>query len=331
MNPFMTPVFVTAEGERPLNAQERARYQLDRESWLRTSDLRTLAEYTAQWLEGRRLCMPGYGAANPDPETTPLIPYLAAYNRAGLMTTGSQPGHGPLRGYDGWNWSQRAFVDGFTDLDTATRIVVALSAHRDAGIVVNAWAPGSHRGDKERAALTVRVNPQAPAAGFDVTAADGYPLGRGDIRSIYRGDLTRGAIRTLQNAWQITVHDEQFSERTLLWDALAEALAPDPAGSGPHDELPGGEPFAVRVDDTDDRGGPERIVAVDELAALTEQMRVDGDAQLRRLIAATRIPGLILPPEGPAEVSFPRAIESGRPPAHRNIVLPDPADQREQP
>ena len=78
------------------------------------ADLADLGELTARWLEGTiasiPTVMPGYG---PDEETADLIPVLAACNRAGYVTTGSQPGEKPGRGHDGRLWTQRAAVQGF--------------------------------------------------------------------------------------------------------------------------------------------------------------------------------------------------------------------------
>jgi hypothetical protein len=212
-------------GTRNLTPDENRRYNQDRNAWADAHTLTDLAHLTASWLEGRNLYQPGYGGIAPDPETQPLIPHPAAYNRAGLMTFQSQPGHGPTPGYDGWNWSQRAFLDGFCDLPTATRIVGALAIHRPNGLIINAWQPGQAHPGGPRTALTVRVDPEAHDGSFDVVSADGLPLSRRALRGTYLGDLTRAQIRILQNAWQITVIDTDFSDRALLWDALDQALA----------------------------------------------------------------------------------------------------------
>jgi len=74
--------------------------------WHSARTLAGLGELTAQWLEGKIGYVPGYGGAPPDEETEPLIPVLAAANRAGFVTIVSQPGEEPTAGYDGETWMQ---------------------------------------------------------------------------------------------------------------------------------------------------------------------------------------------------------------------------------
>ncbi len=67
--------------------------------WRAARTLAGLGELTAEWLEGTiasiPTVVPGYG---PDEETAALIPVLAACNRAGYVTTVSQPGEKSARG-----------------------------------------------------------------------------------------------------------------------------------------------------------------------------------------------------------------------------------------
>lgn len=99
------------------HAKDRAEHRI----WSRADSVEALGEATADWLEGRLSYQPG-GYDEPDPETVELIPALAALNRSGLVTIGSQPGLGPIRGYDGHWWWQRAAVDGFASRETAERL-----------------------------------------------------------------------------------------------------------------------------------------------------------------------------------------------------------------
>lgn len=94
----------------------------DRKPWAQARTIADLGELTAQWLEGRIGSQPGYMPnCGPDEETAALVPALAAANRAGYLTSNSQPGcDGP--GYDGRRWTQRAAVCGFADSATAARI-----------------------------------------------------------------------------------------------------------------------------------------------------------------------------------------------------------------
>ncbi len=106
----------------------------DRERWASAKTLADLGELTAQWLEGTLASRPGYAVnAGPDPETIELIPVLARVNRAGFLTSGSQPGMGWELGYNGRLWRQRAFVQGFADDAMLGQIVMAVARCRPEG------------------------------------------------------------------------------------------------------------------------------------------------------------------------------------------------------
>ena len=86
----------------------------DRVTWARARTLQDVADRTAQWLEGKLGSQPNYQPnCGPDDETAQLIPTLARANRAGYLTTCSQPGHAATPGFDHALWRQRPAVDGF--------------------------------------------------------------------------------------------------------------------------------------------------------------------------------------------------------------------------
>src|SRR5690242_948094 len=92
----------------------------NRQGWACARTLADLGQLTARWLEGDLATVPGYGC-RPAAETALLVPVLAAVNRAGYVTAGSQPGHaGP--GYDRARWEQRAAVEGLAAPPLAARI-----------------------------------------------------------------------------------------------------------------------------------------------------------------------------------------------------------------
>jgi hypothetical protein len=233
----MAPIMVTDTGDRSLTRAEAAQWRRDRDTWWDATTLAELAKLTADWLEGRNLYLPAYGAANPDPETWPLIGRLAGYNRAGFMTTGSQPGHGPQSGFDGWLWQQRAAVNGFCDLDTAVRITDALGAIPDglaeadgAGLYV--WAVQTRDRWPHHITATIRTDPADPNESR-VNAVWGVKLSARDIRQEYRGNLNPAAIRALRAAWQVTVADPEFGAHERVWDALDAVLCPPAAVTEP--------------------------------------------------------------------------------------------------
>lgn len=69
----------------------------DRRRWARAQSLAELGELTALWLEERIVAHPSYGDLAP--ETFSLVALLARLNRAGFVTTSSQPGSREHIGY----------------------------------------------------------------------------------------------------------------------------------------------------------------------------------------------------------------------------------------
>lgn len=181
-------------------------------SWESAVTLSELGELTARWLEGAVPETPSY-AGGPEQETTPLVPILAAANRAGYVTTASQPGSAPGPGYDGAVWAQRAAVSGITDLATAQRLVwaatlaglwvLAASARTD----TEALAPVTTRADRE---YTVFGLLAWPDLAWEYDAEDDGPL--------------QDAIG---EAYQVTVIDPEFSATDRLWRTLHTALGLD--------------------------------------------------------------------------------------------------------
>ena len=85
----------------------------DRKAWASARTLADVGELTAQWLEGKVRSQPGYQAnCGPDPETSELIPVLAACNRAGFVTVNSQPADG----------RREAWVSGFATEAALTQL-----------------------------------------------------------------------------------------------------------------------------------------------------------------------------------------------------------------
>lgn len=218
-----------ADGDtaRALTPAEAEQYVADADTWRRAVSLRSMSQLTADWLEGKSLYLPAYLAASPDPETRDLIPTLVAANRAGFMTTCSQPGHEPTEGYDGWMWSQLAAVTGFCALDTVASLQDAVQGID--GLYFYAWAPGTQfarrpRGEQRielfEIPATVRENPTTGETWLNTVF--GPPRSRRELRQTYRGDLNRDAIKTLQNAWQVTIAETEYGRNDRLWPMLAD-------------------------------------------------------------------------------------------------------------
>jgi len=201
----------------------------DREKWAAARTLADLGELTAQWLEGRIASQPSY-YGGPDSETAPLVPVLAKLNRAGFVTSGSQPAFNGA-GYDGAHWKQRAAVEAYADPPLALRV---LRVAQETGLIIVAWPPSSlprWRYRYDRAVAVTRTDgcdpacPTRHADGCDYTWF-GTQVPRRHLRSrhIGYGICHRDAVKALCGAWQVTVYDPEWGRGDLLWHVLAQAL-----------------------------------------------------------------------------------------------------------
>jgi hypothetical protein len=177
----------------------------DRAQWASARDLAHLGALTALWLEGELGECPGY-CGPPDDETRWLVPVLAACNRAGFLTDGSQPG------YDcgGDKWVQRAAVEGFA----AAPLAIELCERAlDAGLLAYAriapWWRNRH------------------STAYPVSACDGrYVTSFGTTLSARYlrwqfSQCHRAAQAAVCGAIQVTLIDPQWGRNDRLWPALA--------------------------------------------------------------------------------------------------------------
>lgn len=102
----------------------------DRRAWAEARTVADLSQLMARWLDGDLKSWPGNAPGyGPDDETRSLVPALAAANRAGFLTTCSQPGS-DRAGFDGAHWRQRAAVEGLVaDADMLRRVQRAAQRH----------------------------------------------------------------------------------------------------------------------------------------------------------------------------------------------------------
>ncbi|MFJ4866159.1 DUF6919 domain-containing protein [Streptomyces sp. NPDC088748] len=187
----------------------------DRTLWRSAETLQDLGDRMVLWLTGAIASAPGliprYG---PDPETERLVPTLAGLNRAGLVTTVSQPGLDE-RDATG-HWRQRAGVSGFVDDITLLRRLVA--AADEAGL---------------RVALHTTVAAGPCPDGFVVTTLDGEPFtafgaheeGEALQSTWPRRLIGPGAHAAVVRAAQLTIVDPEYGRDDLLWPVLARACA----------------------------------------------------------------------------------------------------------
>jgi len=175
------------------------------ERWLTARTLEDLGELTAQWLEGRITFLPTYAVDTPAAETEGLIAHLAAFNRAGYLTTESQPGV-PFDGHDG----QRAFVSGFAGEATVDAVEAAILGTRLIALVTPTGRDNPFH-------IPVTVMEEAPCSFI------GPAYSRNDLVAYYTPSCPL-AVPALLNAQQLEVFDPEWGDNHLLWDTLAKAL-----------------------------------------------------------------------------------------------------------
>ncbi len=194
----------------------------DRRRWRATRSLADVAALTALWLEGEVASQPNYQPNyGPDEETAPLVPMLAAWNRAGFLTDGSQPGDLEECAVLGTLWRQRAAVEGFIDRCAGAR-VMAEAIEAGLWVVVDG--------------VTVCGEPfvvDGECWGAVVTEMDGQPhtwFGA-HISGYRRGVMYERCGCTAQTAiceaLRLAVIDPVYNRNDVLWPVVNDALLGD--------------------------------------------------------------------------------------------------------
>lgn len=173
--------------------------------WRDARTIGDLGRNMADWLEGRIPSWPGYGADFGYEESVSvqhLVPVLAAVNRAGFVTTCSQPAMtGTTR--------QRAWVEGI--IDRRNPLLDRLLGLQGQGLAV-------HRGwPKQIVDLTEE-------GGRPFTSIGGFKLRRNDVTREWTG-TGRHALRDLrENGVRIHLIDMTWGRDDRLWPALANTV-----------------------------------------------------------------------------------------------------------
>lgn len=164
--------------------------------WGACQDIADLGKASALYLEGKIGSQPAYQPGESiDAETLPLVPVLAAANRAGFYTTSSQPGHAE-------EWCQSAYVSGFADPTTTAALRELLA---------------------EQPGLNWRIR---RTRAFWDTATGGRRIwwgimARRDVEGFYGEVCNDQAVAALVDGFQIVIEDEIAGRNDILWPLLA--------------------------------------------------------------------------------------------------------------
>jgi Domain of unknown function (DUF6919) len=175
--------------------------------WRDARTLADLGELTARWVEGKIPGHPCNGNAPTDPETHEIAAYLARCNRAGLVTTFSQPG----RGHDAQGCAQRAALEALTTEAVARRIG-ALTLYTS--LVVFLWPPGVSGGCQ----VPITVDEFHPFAWLGASSDD-------DDSEWLASGISASAERALCRAWRVQVIDPVWGRKRYLWREVLSVLS----------------------------------------------------------------------------------------------------------
>lgn len=188
----------------------------DRERWRAARSVPDLGQAMADWLEGTIESQPNYPPGyGPDPETASIREVLAATNRSGYLTIGSQPGVAETTP-DGTVWRQHAAVEGFVDDPDLLQRLVDAAEYANLTIILHELGCRPGTGGQ-----TVTTRNGAPTTDF------GSALSRRELVGIWRG-CHRDAVAAVADAMQVTIIDPADEPSDRLWTVLQRAL-PQPA------------------------------------------------------------------------------------------------------
>jgi hypothetical protein len=178
--------------------------------WRKAQTFEELCELNARFMEGEIHYIPGWLGESLDPESDPIAPYLAAFNRAGFLTVVSQPGLD--QGYS----KQRAFVEGVALEATALKIKrLSLCS----GLYIWVSRPGESGGC--RTAVTIDDFRSFTWAGDDALDEE---TGLFSKMQGYEKICSDSAMQDLRQTCFVSVIDLCWGRTGYLWDTLAKEL-----------------------------------------------------------------------------------------------------------
>lgn len=180
--------------------------------WANAEGFEDLCELTAQFCEGLLSFTPDHGGPR-EQETEEIADELAHANRAGFLTTNSQPGEtaAPEEGY----YEQRAWVEGFAQEDVAERLERLVGRTR---LVIQARRMHRWRGQRVLNQDEVITRD----AHHEYTGIGRLPS-QHNVRSgiSFGGICTRNAVSEVADSYSVLIYDPKWGANRLLWDTLA--------------------------------------------------------------------------------------------------------------
>jgi hypothetical protein len=193
----------------------------DEEPWLSVHSLLDFGEVTAQWLEGDISYNPAYGTderPGPNEETALIVEDLAAINRAGFVTTMSQPGVPP----DEEGSAQRASLSGFTTFEVSEYLEAATCL---TDIIIMRFSPMM----EVPCTIPISIWAEMKASIFPdwmgpspVTTREGGVGGPMDIEIFGEFDLPM--LEVLANSTYVIMIDPVWGRNDVLWDMVRRTV-----------------------------------------------------------------------------------------------------------
>jgi hypothetical protein len=184
-------------------------------SWREARTLDDLGRLTADWLESTLPAHPGYWGV-PDEETGPLVPVLAAVNRAGLVTVGSQPGVDEIDD-QGVTYRQRAAVELLAQPALAASLVDLVGpTFLSTGVAVRRLGPARRWRCDHSTSVPVTLWGGRPVTDF------GAHLSRRVLRRYIFAGCGSEALAEVYAAHQVTLVDLVWGRDDQLWPLLAD-------------------------------------------------------------------------------------------------------------
>ena len=181
-------------------------------TWREAQTAEDLCACALEFLTGKLLNFPGWGAHNLDEESDALIPTLKHCCRAGFLTVASQPAGTELPGADGRMERRRAFVTGFASTPALERMGrelpdgLVLFAHESSMLDLGCGMVVGERGD-------------------DAFLLAGGAAGPLELE-YFREESTIQATQDLASWSFVSLVDEDWNEDDRLWSHLDRVLAP---------------------------------------------------------------------------------------------------------